>query len=285
MNNDKNRATLARLMDQAYLEVIPTPTILERLTHIPRQSYVSITCSPVKGLEPTLKLTEQLRALPRERQLKLIPHIAARMIRDRGHLSEILARLHDARVESVFVPAGDAAEPVGKYVDSLQVLKDMAEIGHDIEDVGVAAYPEGHPLVPEPELRRFLKEKQPFATYMVTQMCFDSGVIINWLKSMHAAGIRLPAWVGLPGVANKAQLVSLSLRIGVGQSLRMIRKQNGLIKRMFSTRPYQPDDLLEGLKPHLHDPAINIPGFHLFCFNEVERTENWRAQTARRLKR
>ena len=84
MNSANNRQVLASLLDQAYMEVFPTKTILDRLIHIPRHSYVAITCSPVKGLEPTLELVEKLRALPEERQLKLIPHIAARMVRDKG---------------------------------------------------------------------------------------------------------------------------------------------------------------------------------------------------------
>jgi methylenetetrahydrofolate reductase (NADPH) len=147
MPDSRNHQVLASMLDQAYMEVIPTRTILDRLIHIPRHSYVSITCSPVKGLEPTLELVEKLRALPEERQLKLVPHIAARMVRDKGHLREVLARLEAARVESVFVPGGDAPKPVGDYDCSLQLLRDMAEIGHSIEDVGVAAHPEGHPLV------------------------------------------------------------------------------------------------------------------------------------------
>ncbi len=105
---------LAGMVDQAYLEVIPTSTILERLVHLPRHSYVAITCSPAHGVEPTLELVEQLRALPDERRLKLIPHIAARMVRDRGHLREILARLDALQVESIFVPGGDAPQPCGR---------------------------------------------------------------------------------------------------------------------------------------------------------------------------
>ena len=60
-----NKSVLARLLDQAYMEVIPTPTILDRLVHIPRHCYVAITCSPVHGLEPTLKLVEELRGIAR----------------------------------------------------------------------------------------------------------------------------------------------------------------------------------------------------------------------------
>jgi len=279
MNSYNNHQVLARLLDQAYLEVFPTKTILDRLIHIPRHSYVSITCSPVKGLEPTLKLVEQLRALPEERQLKLIPHIAARMIQDKGHLREILARLEAARVESVFIPGGDAPEPAGDYGCALDVLRDMADIGHAIEDVGIAAHPEGHPLVNDQELLIFLQKKQQFATYMVTQMCFNPQTIANWLKGIRKAGVSLPAWIGLPGVAEISKLISLSLRIGVGQSLKVLKKQKGLLGKLISARPYQPDDLLAGIEPYLSDPEINIPGFHLFSFNDIERTERWRVES------
>ena len=285
MNNINNKNILARLLDQAYLEVIPTRTILDRLVHIPRHCYVAITCSPTNGLEPTLELVEKLRALPDEKQLKLIPHIAARMVRDKGHLREILARLDAARVESIFVPAGDAPEPIGQYSDSLEVLQDMAEIGHNIEDIGVAAYPEGHPMIGDRELLRFLSEKQPFATYLVTQMCFDPQTLVNWLKDIRKADVTLPAWIGLPGVADMSKLISLSFQIGVGQSLRVLKKQKGLFKKVLGVKPYQPDDLLDGLRPYLGDPGINVPGFHLFSFNDVERTEKWRAETCEKFNR
>lgn len=280
MNDTPRR--MAGLLQQAYMEVIPTSTILDRLVHIPRHSYVSITCSPVKGLEPTLALVEKLRSLPEERQLKLIPHVAARMVRDKGHLTEVLARLESARVESVFIPGGDAEKPAGSYDCSLDLLRDMADIGHSIEDVGIASHPEGHPLVDDAELLRLLKEKQPLATYLVTQMCFDPLVLIQWLRLIRKEGVSLPAWIGLPGVADMSKLISLSLRIGVGQSVKVLRKQKGLVRKMLSSKPYQPDDLLAGLEPFVDDPEINIPGFHLFSFNDIERTERWRVQTYRK---
>lgn len=274
-----NHHVLANLLDQAYMEVIPSKTIVDRLVHIPRHSYVSITCSPVHGLEPTLELVEQLRALPEERRLRLIPHIAARQIRDKGHLREILSRLEDAKVESVFIPGGDAPQPAGVYDCSLDVLRDMAEIGHKIEDVGIAAHPEGQPYMDGPELLKLLQEKQAFATYLVTQMCFDPQVLIDWVTRIRQAGVTLPAWIGLPGVADMSKLISLSMRIGVGQSVKILMKRKGLLKKMISAKPYQPDDLLAGLEPYLGDPKMNIPGFHLFSFNDIERTERWRVNT------
>lgn len=275
---EANGDVLAGLLRRAYLEVIPTRTILERLIHIPRHSYVSITCSPVNGLEPTLELTERLKALPEERQLRVIPHVAARMVRDRDHLREVLRRLADSGVKSIFVPGGDSAEPAGQFHCSLDLLREMADIGHEIEYVGVASHPEGHPRVEEGELLRLLVEKEKYANYFVTQMCFDPAALINWLRRVRDEGITMGAWIGLPGVAELPKLISLSMRIGVGQSLQVLKKQKGLIRKMISAKPYRPNDLLDGLLPHLGDPRLNIEGFHLFSFNNVERTERWRLE-------
>ena len=129
---DSNQELLARLLDQAYMEVFPTKTISDHLAHISKHRFVGISCSPTYGLEPTIALVEQLKAQPDKSQFKVIPHIAARMVRDKSHLKEILSRLEAAGVERVFVPSGDAKEPVGKYSDSLQLLRDMAEISHNI---------------------------------------------------------------------------------------------------------------------------------------------------------
>lgn len=284
MNRSVNQRLMASLLDQAYLEVIPTRSIMDRLVHIPRHCFVAISCSPTHGVEPTLELVEKLSALPGEQQLKLIPHISARMIRDKSHLAKILQRLDAVKVESIFVVSGDAREPIGQYSDSLQVLRDMADIGHSIRDTGIAGYPEGHPLVSDEILMQFLKEKQHFATYFVTQMCFDPQTLVNWIKDIRKAGVSLPARIGLPGVANMSKLVSLSFKIGVGQSLKLLKKQKGLLKKFISTKPYQPDDLLAGLQAQLHDPEFVISALHLFSFNDVERTENWRASTCERLK-
>ncbi|MGA9574856.1 MAG: methylenetetrahydrofolate reductase, partial [Lysobacterales bacterium] len=275
MKNRTNNGNMSRLLDQAYLEVMPSGTILDRLVHIPRHCFVAVTCSPKNGLEPTLDLVEKLKALPEERQLRVIPHIAARTIRDKCHLREILARLEAAGVESIFVPGGDAPVPVGAYDNALQVLHDMAEIGHHFEDVGIAAYPEGHPKVSDESLLWFLKEKQQYATYAVTQMCFDPQILVSWLRGIRKAGVSLPVWIGLPGVADMSKLLALSIRIGVGQSLRLLDKHKGLLRRVFNNNPFAADALLEGLGPQLDDPDLIVPGFHLFSFNNVERTEQW----------
>jgi hypothetical protein len=51
-----------------------------------------------------------------------------------------------------------------------------------------------------------------------------------------------------------------------------IREQGILL----AANTYQPDDLVWHLAPHLGQAPQNIAGLHLFSFNQVESTQNWR---------
>lgn len=268
---------------EAYLEVIPTPTVLARLACLPRGAHVGISCSPKSGVAPTLDLVDSIATAYPDRGFRVVPHIAARCVRDISHLKAIVSRLEGAGVRSVFIPGGDRETPFGEYTSSLELLRDLAETGHRFEDIGVAAHPEGHSLVGGRELLDLLLEKQGLASYLVTQMCFDASAISAWLLEIRRAGVALPAWLGLPGVVELPKLLALSLRIGVGQSVRVLKNQKGLLRRLMTGGAYRPDRLLTDLGGCLADPELNIPGFHLFSFNHVKETEAWRTGMISRL--
>ncbi|MCJ7558669.1 MAG: 5,10-methylenetetrahydrofolate reductase, partial [Gammaproteobacteria bacterium] len=104
-------------------------------------------------------------------------------------------------------------------------------------------------------------------------------LILRWLADMRARGLTLQAWLGLPGVAERGKLLATSLRIGVGDSARFITRQPRLAAKLMAQKVYRPDDLLVDLASRLDDPLLHIDGFHLYSFNLVEDTENWRMQT------
>ena len=263
---------LAHHVHEAYMEVFPTDTIESRLDVLEPNSYIAVTCSPSKGVDVTLAMSERLA----NRGFKVVPHLAAKMVRDKRHLHEIIARLNDLPIVSIFVPGGDADAPLGDYSTALALLRDIAEIDHNFTEIGVAAHPEGHPDVADDELVRALLRKQEVANYLVTQMCFDADVIAAWLRSVREQGVTLPAWLGLPGVADRGSLLKTSLRIGVGDSLRYLKRNPRAAARLMLSNEYRPDDLLFGLAPYLADPAYDIHGHHVYCFNQVEKTEHWR---------
>jgi methylenetetrahydrofolate reductase (NADPH) len=270
--SDAESQALAHAVHETYMEIFPSPGIEQRLDVLERGSYVAVTCSPTRGVDVTLDLCARLVG----RGFRVVPHDAAKMVRDQGHLREIIRRLTDLGVESIFVPGGDAPQPLGKYHTALQLLRDIAAFDHRLRHIGVAAHPEGHPAVDSESLLQELAAKQPFANYLVTQMCFDAAALATWLRMIRDRGITMPAWLGLPGAFDRTALLATSLRIGVGASLRLLRDRGQLVRQLLGPKVYRPDEFLYELAPSLLEPALGIAGFHLFCFNRVEQSENWR---------
>jgi len=265
------RDALARILATPKFELIPLKNVDAQSGFLPAGATVSVTASPAKGIEATIELSARLA----ERGFRAVPHLSARMIRDRAHLRSVLAALDAAGIERAFVVGGDADEP-GEFPDGLSLLRAMADLGHRLTEIGIPCYPEGHPTIPDERLLAALAAKQPFASYMTTQLCFDARAIRTWLLARRAAGISLPATLGIPGVAELHKLIEISARIGVRDSRRFMAKNTALVGRILRPGGYRPDGLLAALAPLLLDPVADVHGLHIYTFNQVETTEEWR---------
>ena len=251
-------------------EIIPMKGVEEQLAHLPSDAVVTVTSSPTKGIDATLALAALLR---RGDQRQVVPHIAARLVADTGHLKDLLQQLSDLGIDEVFAVAGDAEAPAGQFESTLDLLRAMADLGHSLR-IGITGYPESHAFIPDGTTIAVMHAKEPYASYIVSQICFDPGVTARWIAAVRARGTRLPIHIGLPGAVDLAKLVRISMRVGIGDSLRFVRKQGGTVARLIGG--YQPDALVDGLLPTLADPAMDVAGWHLFTFNEIRRTEAWR---------
>ncbi len=277
--SDDNRDTLIAMLSRPRLEVIPMRSLEAQIPYLPAGGTVSITCSPTRGLEPTF---EHARWLV-DAGFRVVPHISARLVRDEAELRDILRRLAALRLREIFVIGGDAKQAVGQFSSAVDLLPALVKIASDIDSIGVAAYPERHPFADDDTMRRALQAKSQFAGYMVTQICFDPRRIVGWLTSMRQSGVHLPVYIGLPGALDAKQLLRVSMKIGVGDSVRFLSKRAGLATSLIKVGGYTPDDLIDGLAPHLDDPELNIAGFHFNTFNQVENTERWRRRMLGRL--
>lgn len=269
---DTERGALLRALRESYMEIFPTSTIESKLDVLEPGSYVAVTCSPTKGVDETLDMSERLA----DRGFKVVPHIAARMVRDKSHLREIIGRINKTPIVSLFVPGGDADKPLGQYHKALDLLRDIADVEHNFTEIGIGAHPEGHPIASDEELVEQLLAKQEFANYLVTQMCFDAGRIDTWLREIRDRGVHLAAWLGMPGAADRGSLIRTSLRIGVGDSVRFLKRQGKKAAHLMAAKEYLPDSLQYELAPTIANPALKVRGQHVFCFNQVERAEKWR---------
>ncbi len=264
-----------RLLGNAVFEIIPLNSVAEAIDALPPQSRVSVTASATKGQDATLAVAEQLI----ERGHQVTPHFSARLIRDRGRVKDLADWTKGNGVTTAFVIGGDATDP-GAYHDAHSFMQDLFEHDHGLDTVGVAAYPDGHPLIGEDVRRHALFAKQELLAeaglrgYCSTQMCFDPAKIIAWLKAERRDGLELPVHLGIPGAVERTKLLTIGTRLGVGQSLRYLRKNRRSMAKLLGSSTHDPSDLLDALSSHLVPMGIN--GLHIFTFNQVEPTATWR---------
>lgn len=270
-----DQSALSLLLTGPRYEVIPAQGIEQKVAVLPYGATVTVTASPSLGLERTLDVSVALAA----RGYRVVPHLAARMVSSRGHLERLLQRLDGTDIREVFVIGGDADPPAGDYRDAGDLLEALAGLSHPFAHVGIGGYPEGHPLISDEALLEALRRKQPFATQLVTQLCFDADAVARWVRLLRDQGIQLPVVVGLPGVVDRRRLAEISLKAGVGASLSYLRKHGRQIVTLARSRRYDPTGLATEVARYAADPGSGIRGVHLFTFNNVEPTRDWVARS------
>ncbi|MGH3756214.1 methylenetetrahydrofolate reductase [Actinophytocola sp.] len=254
-------------------EVIPTKSIADRvLESVPTDVAVTITASPTKGLDPTLDLAERLAA----HGYRVVPHLTARLVVDDVHLKEIVDRLLRAGVDDVFVPAGDADPPVGRYDGALPLLVDLTRLGRPFAHVGITGYPQSHPAIDDDIAVQAMWDKRAFATYIVSNLCFDAKALASWVRRVRRRGVDLPIQLGLAGPVERTKLLAMAGKVGVAESARFLGKHLIWFARLATA--YSPERLLDRVGDELSTPDAGIAGLHLFTFNQVAETQMWRTR-------
>jgi methylenetetrahydrofolate reductase (NADH) len=199
----EQQAVAAALRRPRY-EVFPLDSVVDRvMEHLPADVTVTVTASPTKGIEPTLTVAERLAAQGRQ----VVPHLAARLIADEVHLKDVLQRLADHGMTDALVIAGDAKQPAGSFTGALDLLTAMAGLGHQLAQVGIAGYPERHPLIDDDVTIQAMWDKRRFATYIVSQLCFRPRAVAAWVQRVRRRGVDLPIHLGVPGPVDAAKLL------------------------------------------------------------------------------
>ena len=266
-------ARVAPLLQRPRYEVFPAKSTEETvLEWVPTDLTVTVTASPAKGLDPTLDLTERLTA----RGYRVVPHVSARLVRDDAHLADIVARLTACGVDDVFVPGGDADPPACRFDSALALLDRLAEMGRPFSRVGVTGYPESHPRIDDDITIQAMWDKRQHAAYLVSNLCFDPATLRHWIRRVRARGVTMPMFIGIAGPVDRARLLRMATKAGVAESARFLTGHTEWLLRLGTPTGYNPGRLLERTGATLADPASAVEGLHVFTFNQVRQTEQWR---------
>ncbi|MDR0511321.1 MAG: methylenetetrahydrofolate reductase [Rikenellaceae bacterium] len=134
-------------------------------------------------------------------------------------LHNVLAlRGDNLRGDNQFRPAAGGHAHADELVAQIAAMNRGAMVDGEVERcrstefcVGVAGYPEKHSEAPNMKGDiSFLRQKvDAGASYVVTQMCFDSGKILGFIDRCREAGIDVPIIPGIKPLSTKAQLTLL----------------------------------------------------------------------------
>jgi len=243
---------------------------------IPSATRISVTFLPGEDEDARIRAAAAVRrahCIP-------VPHLSARRLRSVAELDRYLARLvAEAGVDHVFVVAGDLPHPVGPFTDALAIIRSGLLEKHGITHVGIAGYPEGHPGIPAETLWRVLHEKvaalreRQLEGSIITQFGFAAAPILDWVRLVRTAGIKVPVWAGVPGPANVRTLLRFAARCGVEASTRVVTKYGLSLTRLLSNAA--PDGLLADITAGL-DPAVHTKlSLHLYPFGGLSKTVHW----------
>ena len=272
-----------QLIADARYELIPLKNVDAQIAFVPTGSSVSVTCSPAKGLQATLDLTAKIL----DQGHTAVPHFSARLTEDRAHVQRLAEFCRSHGLTEVFLVAGDAPEPVGAYDGVVAFLRDFLDTDHGLQRIGITAYPDGHALIDQAIVHEALHAKQALlaeagvAGFASTQMCFDIDQWKTWATAERAAGFTLPLHLGVPGVIDRAKLLTMGARLGIGSSMRFVKKNSSTIFKLFSPSGYDPSKLINPMSKVARD--LNIEGLHLFTFNNVEATAAWQQKQLAKL--
>ena len=269
---------MARLGDYSAEVTTPDRKSLDIAARLmPKHARVYVAALPNDTPDRQLAVCREVRELG----LIPVPHIVARNIEDRAALDRLFGRLaREAGVDRALLLGGDRSEPAGEYHSSLQLIESGLLEAHGIGRIAIGCYPEGHPRIPAPDLHAALMAKVTAARsrklelILISQLCFESKPIVDFLRRIRAEGITERIRVGVAGPAKPSTLIRYAIICGVGASLRALRERQSLAGNLLSNTT--PEQLVRELEAaDASDPSLNIWGIHFFTFASLADTVRW----------
>jgi len=223
------------------------------LDTLPALKDVYITLLPGADYKDT---TEQAAKLVKK-GLNPIPHFPARSIEDDVQLKEYVSRCKDIGVKQALV-IGGSREPIGNFDSSIQLL----ETGYfEQMKIGIAGHPEGSPDISDSKLEKAMKDKKPYADYIVTQWLLDPQPIIDFISKQ-----SIPVHVGITGPLKITSLIKFANIVGAKNSLNFLK--SNFSKALDLMKPKDPNDLIGKVKSH-------TDFFHIYTFGGLKETNKW----------
>jgi len=223
------------------------------LSNLPKVKNVYITLLPGEDFRQVVNKAKELTNLG----FNPVPHFPARSIKNLNNLKDYVKRCKDDGVKQALV-IGGSAQPIGDFHCSLQLLETGLFEGFKI---GIAGHPDGSPDISDSDLEKAMRNKKPYADYIVTQWLMEPEPIIKFVSKQ-----IIPVHVGITGPMKISSLLKFANTVGAKNSINFIKSNLG--KTFDLLRPKDPNDLIEKVKSVTNN-------FHIYTFGGLKETSAW----------
>ncbi len=193
-------------------------------------------------------------------------------------LIEILNQYKGAGIKSILALRGDpVGGPAANWVttdggfDHADQLVELA-ISQGGFDVGVAAFPDGHPASSgnsEKDIDVLIRKEQLGATFATTQFFFESSKWESLVSKLEARGSKLPVIAGILPITNVKQLHRMAELGGTPIPEKISKLFNGISEDPDAVRKAGAD-LATKLCQELI--TLKVPGLHFYTMNTAVAT-------------
>ena len=121
--------------------------------------------------------------------------------------------------------------------------------------------PEGSPDISDSNLEKAMKDKKPYADYIVTQWLLDPQPIIDFISKQtepvdvwNTGHLKISSYIKIPNI------------VGAKNSINFLKSNFG--KALDLLKPKDPNDLIDKLKDHTEH-------FHIYTFGGLKETNKW----------
>jgi len=228
-------------------------TMKTDLSTLPKVKDVYITMLPGDSFKSVAEKAKDLV----QSGFNPVPHFPARSIKNLFELKEYVGMCKKNGVKQALV-IGGSTQPIGDFHCSLQLLETGLFEGFKI---GIAGHPDGSPDISDSDLEKAMKDKKPYADYIVTQWLLDSSMIADFISKQ-----TLPVHVGITGPLKISSLLKFASIVGAKNSLNFLK--SNATKAVDLIKPRDPNNLIEKLKG-------STKNFHIYTFGGLKETNKW----------
>jgi methylenetetrahydrofolate reductase (NADPH) len=202
--------------DKGWEDLFATVARLQEL----RPSFVSVTYGAGGS---TRDQTHQLVVrIQKETSLTAVAHLTC-VCHTRDELAAVLDSYAASGVENIMALGGDPPRDRPDWDRSKDAFRYAADLVRFIKSrpnvpdprgfgVGVAGFPEGHPVTPNrlKETEHLKAKVDAGADYVCTQLFFDNRDFYDFRERCELAGVRVPVVAGIMPITSKANMVRMA---------------------------------------------------------------------------